>query len=87
MFGHGVWYPAHFVVGFEDVIMNLEFLSAIIPVKKKTAAGLGGSQGSIQLSVTICSAWIDKWDDNGGKHSGLGGSGAVGDVTAVIKED
>lgn len=40
--------------------MNLKFLSAIIAVKKETTAGLGGSQGSIQLSATICSAWIDK---------------------------
>lgn len=28
---HGVRYPADFVVGLEDVIVDLEFLSAVIP--------------------------------------------------------
>lgn len=32
---HRVRYPAHFVVGLEDVIMNLELLPAIVPVKKE----------------------------------------------------
>lgn len=75
MFRHCVWYPADFVIGLEDVIMNLKFLSAIIPVKQSATAGLGGKQRSIQLSATICPAWIDKWDDNGGKHSGWGERG------------
>lgn len=78
MFGHSVWYPTDFVVGLEDVIVNLKFLSAIIPVKQNTTAGLGGNQRSIQLSATICPAWIDKWDDNGGKHFGWGGGGSGG---------
>ena len=87
MLGHGVWYPTHFVVGLADVIVNLKFLSAVIPVKQNTTAGLDGKERSIQLSATICQAGIDKWDDNGGKHFGWGGEGEVGDVTTVIKED
>lgn len=31
MRGHGVRYPADFVVGLEDVIVDLEFLSAVVP--------------------------------------------------------
>lgn len=79
--------------------MNLEFLPAIVPVRKKRKEKKTqqqfrqGNPGSIQLPATVCTAWIDKWVDNGGKHRGEGGGG-VGDggsggcdVTAVIKED
>lgn len=44
MLGHSVRYPPDFVVGLEDVIVNLKFLSAIVPVKQNTTAGLGGKQ-------------------------------------------
>ena len=32
--GHRVGYPTNFVVGFEDVIVNLKFLSAIISAEQ-----------------------------------------------------
>lgn len=77
--GHRVRYPAHFVVGLENVIVNLEFLPAIVPVgkkkkkRKKTRQQFRqGNPGSIQLPTTVCTAWIDKWVDNGGKHRGEG---------------
>lgn len=38
--GHRVRYPAHFVVGLEDVIVNLEFLPAIVPVGGKSTAAV-----------------------------------------------
>lgn len=70
MLRHGVWYATDFVVGLENLIVNLKFLSAIIPVKQNITTGLSGEERSIQLSATICQAWIDKWDDNRGKHFG-----------------
>lgn len=33
--GHRVRYPAYFVVGLKNVIVNLEFLPTIVPVGKK----------------------------------------------------
>lgn len=39
--GHGVRYPAHFVVGLEDVIVDLKLVSAIIPVKTQTQQQVG----------------------------------------------
>lgn len=46
---HGVRYPTHFVVGLEDVIVDLEFLSAVIPGRQDSTAALGGSQFNYQL--------------------------------------
>lgn len=78
MLRHCVWYATDFVVGFEDLIVNLKFLSAIIPVKQNTTVGLSGKERSIQLSATICQACIDKWDDNRGKHFGWKAGGGHG---------
>lgn len=41
MLRHGVRYPAQFVVGLEDVIVNLEFLSAVIPKEGSTEGTRG----------------------------------------------
>lgn len=54
---HGVRYPAHFVVGLEDVVVDLELLSTVVPGKQGQD---GSGWQSIQLSAGIYPAWIDK---------------------------
>lgn len=68
MLWHSVWYATSFVVGLEDIIVNLKFLSAIVPVKQNATVGRDGKERSIQSPATIYQAWIDKWDDNRGKR-------------------
>lgn len=51
---HGVRYPADFVVGFEDVIVDLELLSAVIPGgEDRTGQVSSSGWQSIQLSASI----------------------------------
>lgn len=45
--GQSVWYPTDFVVGLEDVVVNLKFLSAIISAMQNTKQGVDGAERPI----------------------------------------
>ena len=77
--GHGVRYPTDFVVRLEDVIVDLKFLSAIIPVKTEhnsRSGWLNRGQFNYQLLFArpgLTNEMITGANTSAGEGGGVGG--------------